>query len=386
MHILKVQDRYSEKEFFQFPSQLYQGTAQWIQTMPHEEEVAFDPEQNPLLKEGEACRWILQNYRGKTIGRVAAFIDRRGETATGFLGFFECIEHNQAANKLLGEGVYWLGSQGIEVVNAPVNPNSLFLKAGLLTEGFDELPVYGSNYHPAYYQSFFESFGFEKHFRQRTHQIDFQTMPLPKSVKEKANAIINSDGFRIDRFCKEKAESLSQDIALVYNQTWSGKPYYNELSAQQIQAELLELLPWIDEGVFLLAYYHDQPIGFFFNLPNINYTRKRAGKGLFRKMREAYFRNQQHKHLLSVLLGVLPEFQQRGVASALIKTVLDFLSKHEIRYDKIEINRVSDDQTAIQHLLQQFKGEPHQHYWVYRKSIPITQSIKVNQESATLKQ
>ncbi|MEM9829118.1 MAG: GNAT family N-acetyltransferase [Bacteroidota bacterium] len=386
MHTLKVQNTYSEQEFFQFPAQLYQGNTQWIQAMPYEVETTFNPEQNPMLENGDVCRWILQNYRGKTIGRIAAFIDRRSETDSGFLGFFECIEHEQAAIKLLGEGVYWLESQGIDEVNAPVNPNSLFLKSGLLTEGFDELPVYGSSYHPAYYQGFFEAFGFEKYFRQRTYQLDFQKLPLPKTVKEKASKMLNSEGFRIDRFSVEKLGQLAKDIVVVYNQTWGGQPFHHELSAQQIQHELEELEPWIDEGVFLLAYYHDQPVGFFFNLPNINYTRKQAGQGLFRKMREAYFRNRKHRHLLSVLLGVIPEFRQRGVASALIKSVMDFLSKHEVRYDKIEINRVSDDQVAVHHLLRQFQGKPQQHYWVYRKCIQSSQPGQVPEQSATLKQ
>ncbi|GEM_PF-1249452 len=386
MHILKVADKYSASEFYEFPARLYQNDGYWVQTKAEEVERIFNTENNSFFDHDDVCRWILQNYRGATIGRVAAFVDRKESTERGFLAFFECIDHETAAHQLLEEGALWLKKRDITMVHAPVNPTSLFFKSGLLTEGFDEPPVYGSNYHQAYYQQFFESFGFQQYLQQRTYHLDFQTLPFPRTIKEKAESVIENEDFRIDRFDKEKLDVLAKDIALVYNQIWSKTPFHHELSAQQIQDELQELLPWIDENIFLLAYYRDQSIGFFFNLPDINQARIRAGSGILSKVREAYYRKRKHKHLLSVSLGVLPEFQQRGVGSALIKSLLDFLSKHEYRYDKIETNRVGDDQTAVKYLLRQFKGEPYQQYWVYRKSLmAMDKSESVSQKTTSLK-
>ncbi|WKN40594.1 GNAT family N-acetyltransferase [Tunicatimonas pelagia] len=386
MHILKVDEKYSESEFYEFPARLYQNDDHWVPTKLEEVERIFNTDSSTFFERDDVCRWILQNYRGATIGRIAAFVNKKETSETGFLGFFECIDHETAAFKLLEEGALWLKERGMTTVNAPVNPTSLFLKSGLLTEGFDELPAYGSNYHPAYYQQFFETFGFQQYLRQRIYHLDFQTLPFPRAIKEKAKLVMENKDFRIDRFNKEKLEPLAKDIAVVYNRTWSKTPFYHELSAQQIQTELQELLPWIDEDIFLLAYYRDQPIGFFFNLPDINQARKRAGNGLFSKVREAYYRKRKHKHLLSVSLGVLPEFQQRGVASALIKSLLDFLSKHEVRYDKIETNRVGEGQVAVEYLLQQFKGKPRQYYWIYQKSLlAMKRGESISQNSTLLK-
>jgi len=386
MHILKVADKYSESEFYEFPARLYRKDGHWVPTKPEEIERIFATENNIFFERDDVCRWILQNYRGATIGRIAAFVNREESAEAGYLAFFECIDHETAAWQLLEEGALWLKERGASMVHAPVNPTSLFLKSGLLTEGFDEPPAYGSNYHQAYYQQFFESFGFQPHLQQRTYHLDFQTLPFPRTIKKRAELVVNNEDFRIDRFRKDKLEALAKDITLVYNRTWSKTPFYRALSVQQIQNELQELMPWIDENIFILAYYQDQPIGFFFNLPDINQARLRAGNGLLSKVREAYFRKRKHKHLLSVLLGVLPEFQQRGVGSAMIKTLLDFLSKYEVPYDKIETNRVSKGQTAAEYLLQQFKGEPHQHYWIYRKSLLATaRSEPVSQKPAALK-
>ncbi len=386
MHILKVADKYSANEFYEFPTRLYQNDDYWVQTKAEEVERIFNTENHSFFDQNDVCRWILQNYRGATIGCIAAFVNRKESTKRGFLAFFECIDHETAAHQLLEEGALWLKERDIAMAHAPVNPTSLFLKSGLLTEGFDEPPVYGSNYHQTYYQQFFESFGFQQYLQQRTYHLDFQTLPFPRTIKEKAKSIIENKDFRIDRFNKDEVAGLSKDIALVYNQIWSKTPFHHELSVQQIQDELQELLPWIDENIFLLAYYQNQPIGFFFNLPDINQARIRAGNGILSKVREAYFRKRKHKHLLSVLLGVLPEFQQRGVGSAMISLLLEFLGKYEVRYDKIETNRVSDDQTAVQYLLRQFKGKPQQQYWIYQRPLlGVDKSKLVPQKTTEVK-
>ncbi|MEQ9441038.1 MAG: GNAT family N-acetyltransferase [Cyclobacteriaceae bacterium] len=375
MHILKVQDSYTDREFFKFPLRLYRTNEYWIQPIEHEVKRIFQAEENTFLKHGQICRWILQNYRGATIGRIAAFVDRSAADQQGHpkgcLGFFECIDHQQAAFRLLEEGMLWLQNQQVAMLSAPTNPTSLFLKSGLLTYGFDNPPVYGSNYHPAYYQGFFETFGFQKHFRQQTYRCDIDTLALPDSMQLKAKTVLESKEYKITHFCKEKLGQMASDIASVYNQAWQKHPSYHELSKQQIQSELEDLLPWIDEHIFLLAYHQDQPIGFFFNLPDINQARKQVKGGIFRKMREAYFRNGKHKNLLSVLLGVLPEFQKKGVGSALIQTVLEFLQKNEGVYDVIETSRVRDDNKSMLHLLKKAGGEPHHHYWVYHKHLPV---------------
>lgn len=391
MHIIRVQDSYSDQEFYQFPGRLYRSNEYWVRPAEQEVRRVFQTEENRFFEESEVCRWIIQNYRGATIGRIAAFVDRSAVDAQGYckgsLGFFECIDHQQAAFRLLEEGIIWLQSQRVGTLTAPINPTSLFLKSGLLTQGFDNVPVYGSNYHPAYYQGFFEEFEFKRYYRQQTYRCAVKKLSLPPSMLQKAREILDSPDYRIANFSKERLSSMAKNIALVYNQTWQAHPSYRKLSEQQIQQELSDLLPWIDENIFLLAYHQNQPIGFFFNLPNINQVRKQVGAGLFRKIREAYFRNGKHKNLLSVLLGVLPGYQKQGIGSALIQKVISHVSQSQSLYDEIETNRVSDNNPAMQTILKSVACEPHHCYWVYRKQLPVQEddSVVPNNQSAVLK-
>ncbi|MEM9673316.1 MAG: GNAT family N-acetyltransferase [Bacteroidota bacterium] len=379
MHIVKVQDKYSQREFYQFPTRLYRNYRQWVPLKLQEVDQFFETERDGFPKENEVCRWILQNYRGATIGRIAAFVDRQEENTTGYLGLFECIEHEKAAEKLLEEGSHWLQRQGVAIVNAPVNPNSLLLKAGLLTQGFDSSPGYTSNYHPNYYQEYFESCGFVKHLRQQTLRFKVDDLKLPRSVQQKAQNVLYNRDFKLITFKKDKLDQMARDIANVYNAAWQSSPVFYPLTEPQIKDELHELLPWIDEDVFLLAYHQQQAVGFFFNLPDLNQARRLARNGIFKKVREAYFRKVKHKHLLSVLLGVLPEFQNRGVGSALIKAVVDHLKSSKANYTNIETNRIGDDLEVVRKVVKQFLGKVHQQYWIYDKQLPV-----INKEPAIL--
>lgn len=385
MHILKVQDKYAQREFYQFPARLYRGNSHWVPLKSQEIDHFFETERDGLPKESEVCRWILQNYRGATIGRIAAFVDRQNENAVGYLGFFECIEHEKAAIKLLEEGSLWLQQRGVAIVNAPVNPTTLLLKAGLLTQGFDNSPGYTSNYHPDYYHKYFELFGFVKHLRQQTFRFRVDTLNLPSSIQKKSQNVLYNKEYTIASFRKDDLDRIAQDIADVYNATWKSSPVFYPLTEPQIRSELQELLPWIDEDIFLLAYHQGRAVGFFFNLPDLNQARRLARNGIFRKVQEAYFRKVKHKHLLSVLLGVLPEFQNRGVGSALVRAVVDHLKSPKANYTIVETNRISDDLTVACKLVNQFSGKVHQQYWIYDKQLPTSNeeaTMLANQPSA----
>ena len=92
------------EKFILFPVHLYRGNSYWIRPLDSDIEEVFDPKKNKQFRFGEAARWILVDNTGKTIGRIAAFFDKRlfkpGKPKVGGFGFFECIDSQDAANIL----------------------------------------------------------------------------------------------------------------------------------------------------------------------------------------------------------------------------------------------------------------------------------------------
>ena len=101
MKIIEVSTPSDIKKFHQVPYLIYKNDCNWIAHIKQEVEAVFDKRKNKYFKHGEATRFILEDSNGKTIGRVASFIDKKRANSfkqtTGGMGFFECIEDESAA-------------------------------------------------------------------------------------------------------------------------------------------------------------------------------------------------------------------------------------------------------------------------------------------------
>src|ERR1035437_3710301 len=94
-NLIEVTEHLTKKEFLEFTARLYKNEPNWIRPIDREIEEVFNPLKNKLLAQGEAARWILKNYSGETVGRIAAFYEKSSNEAVdlpvGGIGFFDCI-------------------------------------------------------------------------------------------------------------------------------------------------------------------------------------------------------------------------------------------------------------------------------------------------------
>ena len=92
MQIVEVSDKQSRKAFLALPVRLYKNEEKWIRPLDQDIEKVFDPSQNKYFQHGTCVRWILLDNQNQTIGRVAAFIDKKTaytfDQPTGGMGFF----------------------------------------------------------------------------------------------------------------------------------------------------------------------------------------------------------------------------------------------------------------------------------------------------------
>lgn len=169
MKIIEVKSETDKKEFLELPLRIYANDPEWIRPMNHDVEMVFDPKKNKFFRHGKLIRWLLKDTKDVVIGRVAAFVNdktaNKNDQPTGGMGFFECIDDQEAANLLFDKCVEWLKSVGMEAMDGPVNFGERDRWWGLLIDGFYE-PVYAMNYNPPYYKQLFENFGFKEHFQQ----------------------------------------------------------------------------------------------------------------------------------------------------------------------------------------------------------------------------
>ena len=92
MTLIEVTTPAHQLEFIEMAVQLYRNEKNWIRPIDQDIEGLFHAETNKLFRNGaKAKRWLLQDDSGKTIGRIAAFINpkMKEKQATGGVGFFE---------------------------------------------------------------------------------------------------------------------------------------------------------------------------------------------------------------------------------------------------------------------------------------------------------
>ena len=208
-NILLVNTPLTEKLFLEFPVHLYKKDPNYIRPLDNDIKEVFDPQKNKAFRFGKAVRWILQDEKHITIGRIAAFVNKKyknkgDDIAVGGMGFFECINNQAAANKLLHTAQQWLMLQGMEAMDGPINFGERDKWWGLVTKGFMQ-PLYCMNYNPPYYAALIENYGFLPFY----HQVCFHTQPkatLDKKIWERHAMIANNENITARHINKNQLE------------------------------------------------------------------------------------------------------------------------------------------------------------------------------------
>lgn len=156
MQLTEVTNAAAAKEFIQTNVIICGKLPNYIRPLDKDVIEVFDKEKNKAFRFGEATRWILKDNDGQLIGRIAAFTNKKyrnkgDEIPVGGIGFFDCINDQNAADMLFDVAKHWLITKGIQAMDGPINFGERDRWWGLVTEGFQS-PLYCMNYNPPYYK------------------------------------------------------------------------------------------------------------------------------------------------------------------------------------------------------------------------------------------
>jgi len=383
MKIREVVSKDDRREFLSLPLKLYKDFPRWIWPLDKDIEAVFDPEKNKSFRSGECIRWILQNDSGETIGRVAAFYDKKismkgNDQPTGGLGLFECTNDQSAAFLLLDQCKQWLESKGMEAMDGPVNFGSREKWWGLLVEGFDREPNYQCNYNPPYYKDFFEAYGFQVYFYQLTfgRRVDG---PLDEKMYKKALLLANDPDYKFDYLRKKEWRTLADKIREVYNKAWANRGEMPELNNQQAQLIVKQMKPILDEKLIWFGYYKNELIAFLLSLPEVNQIfRHLNGKlDLLGKLKFVWYSwRMTNRKAFGILFGVVPEHQGKGVDGAIIEAFRVLMQEKYQRYVEFEMNWIGDFNIKMIRVCEQIDAAVVKRHATYRKLFDESKPFK----------
>lgn len=325
MQIFEVKSAEEARKFIQLPRFLYKADPYWICHLDQDVEAVFDPRRNKQFETGSCARWILQNEQGQIIGRIAAFVSpqlaKTYEVPTGGMGFFECINDQQAAFLLLDTACHWLKHQGMQAVEGPVNFGEKDRFWGLLVEGHQQSPLYLVNYNPPYYKDLLEAYGFKNYYEQYIYRLTIHS-PIPPIVERKYQRLIGSEGYHIETLKLSELDRFAEDFREIYNQAWKDMhKHFKPISKEQAIKTFKSMKSVIDPDLVIFAYHHQRPIAVFISIPELNRLfRYVNGKlNLWGKLQFVFHRwRGACTTVYGMVFGIIPEYRNKGAESLLI--------------------------------------------------------------------
>lgn len=164
--MITIKECISKKEIEQyvlFPFSIYKNNPYWIPPLISDEVESFNKKTNPIFETAEA-HFYLAFRDGKAVGRITAIINwdevKLQKKSKVRFGWFDVIDDISVTEALL-EKVRELGlKNNLEHIEGPMGFSNLD-KVGVLTKGFDQIGTMITWYNHAYYQDHLKQLGFE---------------------------------------------------------------------------------------------------------------------------------------------------------------------------------------------------------------------------------
>jgi GNAT superfamily N-acetyltransferase len=372
MTVLEVTSPKLIREFLNLNAQVNQDNPNYIRPLDNEVEQVFNPSKNKLFKEGNAKRWIVKDDKGTTIGRIAAFYyskykNKGTEYPVGCVGYFDAINDQDLANLLFDTAKKWLLENGMEAMDGPINFGDRDKWWGLMVDGFDKAPMYGMSFNPAYYEQLFSNYGFENYYNQYYYGLNIFD-GLPPRFKERYEKFKSKPDYQARHLDKSQLEKYAQDFVTIYNSAWAQHGEAKAITFEQIMKLFKSLKPVMDERVIWFAYYKDEPIAMFINIPDVNqYFKYFNGQlGLKEKMHLLWMKwRSKNNRLTGLAFGVVPKYQSLGIDSFLIYSSAILLLKIKT-YQEYEMGWAADWNPKMVNIYKSLGAQPSRQMVTYR--------------------
>jgi GNAT superfamily N-acetyltransferase len=370
MNILPVKTKKDLAAFINLPYHLYKNDPVWIPPLRSEQRSQFDPKRNPLL---DHCEWqlFLLEENGKVIGRIAAFIDLLAvdfwKKRIGLFGYYECVPDQTGARLLFEVAQAWLKSRDCISIRGPWTFVSQ--EWGLVVEGFTPSPVVMAPYNPPYYADQFASFGLEKVKDLLCWYISAaEGYKIPERILRLTDDVQKRYGVRIRQLDMKHYDQEVKVIIELANSTIIDNWGFSPVTEAEVRAMARDMKPVLQSrGVLFAEDTHGKPIGFAITLPDVNALLKGLNGHMFPfgfiKMLTGIPRLRRYRMFA---LGVIPEYQGKGIDSLLYRAMHESLYTSETW---MEINYVLEDNWPMVNAIKKLGCVPLRRYRVYEMKV-----------------
>ena len=372
--MITVKEIHSKKDlkaFVKFPFKLYKNSKSWVPPIIAEELKTLNKKVNPVFNDAEA-RFFLAYKDDEIVGRVAAIINWLEVTGQQQkkmrFGWFDVIDDINVTKALLEE-VHKVGKENdLEFIEGPVGFSNLD-KVGVLTEGFDEIGSMITWHNHPYYATHFKELGFDVAKTYSENKMEFKNI-LPEFFSRIQALIKKRYELRALNFDNNKdILPYTDEMFEVFSKSHSVLSSFVEINKEQRAYFKKKFIGFLNpEYVKFVLDKDDKLVGFGIVTPSYaEALQKMKGKLFPFGIKHLLHAKKHAKTVTFYLIGVLPEYQNKGV------TAIIFHEFHKTFTEKgIEMcirGPELDDNVAIQKLWKNFKPVTHKRRCTFKKDI-----------------
>lgn len=366
--ITVVTTEQEKSDFIQFPYSHYSDDQYWVPPLIMEQKKLLNEDKNPFYENAE-IRLFLAYRNDKPAGRIAAIIDHRynefHNTKTGFFGFFESIDQQSTANLMVRVATDWLRNQGMEDVLGPTNPGMMD-EIGILVDGFDKYPAILLPYHKPYYDKILKEAGFEKAQDLLTYEVNQDNVDRDRMNRAMQIVKKRLPEITIRKIRLKKIKDEIKIIREIYNAAWKNNWGFIPLTEAEFDYMASDLKMIVNDNFAHIAEVNGKPIAFSVALPDYNQILRDMDGKLFPTgwMKILWNRKKINK-IRTALMGVIPEFQGKGVDALLHREAIENGLKED--FYSSEIGWILESNVQMNRVAEKIGGTHDKTYRMYKK-------------------
>ncbi|MBO5311563.1 MAG: N-acetyltransferase [Bacteroidales bacterium] len=374
IQIKTVTTRKDLKTFVRYANRLYKGNKYYVPSMPFDDLNTLDKEKNGAF---DFCKaeYYLAYKDGEVVGRVAAIVNYKANEAWNVdqvrFGWFDFIDDLEVSKALLDAVVAFGKAHGMTQIVGPLGFTD-FDPEGMLVEGFDRVSTMALIYNHPYYPEHMKKHGYVK----ETGWLEYR-ITIPEELPEKhikiAEIVKERYNLKIVKKTKRqiRKEKYGHKLFRLINETYCVLYGYSLLSEKQIDQYVDVYLGLVD--MEMLTFIEDSEgelIGAGITIPSMAEALQKCNGeifpfGWYHLLKSMYWGKPDTLDML--LIGVKPEWQNKGVNSLLFVDLFQRYKKMGFKY--AETNANLETNAKVQAMWTPFEREQHKKRWVFGKEI-----------------
>ena len=374
IEVREVKTKKEQKQFLNFALDLYKGNPYFVPPLYADERKMFGKDY--VYK--SSCEWtyFVAYKDGLPAGRIQCIIQKDANAKNGEkrcrFSRFDAIEDPEVSRALFEKAEAWALQKGMDTMVGPLNFSDLE-REGMLVEGFQELATFEQNYNFSYYKDHVEALGYRKEIDWTASRLYGPESPEAFDELEQLVAFIFKR-YKLHygtaksgpELLKKYSQGIFDLLDTSYENLYGTVPFTEGMRKLVLENFAMVISPKhtaviLDENEKLVCF----GLSFPGLAPALVGTRGKYTPWTLIKLLY-YIKNPDILDLC--LVGVDPEYLNRGVSGALSLAIMKMLGNNP-RLKWADTNLNLEDNYAILNQWRRFRSEECKRYRAYVKKL-----------------